>query len=64
MGTGDEHQGKGIAASSLGYGHLTDGHRSRNIWSPAATAHSCGELFRALLAVAVAGFGTHHSTLL
>ena len=30
------------------------GHRSRNVWSPAATAHSCGELFRALLAVAVA----------
>ena len=26
--------------------------------------HNCGELWRALLAMAVAGFGTHHSTLL
>ena len=26
--------------------------------------HSCGELWRALLAVAVASFGTQHTTLL
>ena len=26
--------------------------------------HSCGELWRALLAVAVAGFGAQHTTLL
>ena len=42
MGTGDEYQGEGTEASSLGNGHLTDGHRSRNIWSPAATATTAG----------------------
>ena len=42
MGIGDEHPGEGTEASSLGNGHLTDGHRSRNIWSPAATATTAG----------------------
>ena len=42
MGTGDEYQGEGTEASSLGNGHLTDGHRSRNIRSPAATATAAG----------------------